>query len=135
MIPSEPLDELSNRQIQMLALDNWLQTPAGQYFVAREQAWINTVVPDLFGFRAVQLGTRLVDGLKENRIPHKAYVQELQLTQALDNVGRHRPQPCIPMARFWSGKGGVGGFAILLPAAVGGLRHGGWWKKKQKENL
>lgn len=78
----------------MLALDNWLQTPAGQYFVAREQAWINTVVPDLFGFRAVQLGTRLVDGLKENRIPHKAYVQELHLTQPMENVAVLTPD-CV----------------------------------------
>ncbi|HEX4843107.1 MAG TPA: methyltransferase domain-containing protein [Limnobacter sp.] len=60
----------------MLALDAWLSSPAGRYFSTREQAWIDQVVPDLFGFRAVQLGTRLVDGLRESRIPHKAYVQE-----------------------------------------------------------
>jgi SAM-dependent methyltransferase len=76
MIPSEPLNELSTQQAQMLALDAWLSTPAGRYFTSREQAWIDSVVPDLFGFRAVQLGTRLVDGLKESRIPHKAYVQQ-----------------------------------------------------------
>lgn len=76
MIPSEPLNDLSTQQAQMLALDAWLSTPAGRYFTSREQAWIDSVVPDLFGFRAVQLGTRLVDGLKESRIPHRAYVQQ-----------------------------------------------------------
>lgn len=60
----------------MLALDSWLQSSAGQYFVAREQAWLDSWVPDLFGFRAVQLGTALVDGLKESRIPHKGRVHQ-----------------------------------------------------------
>lgn len=65
----------------MVALDDWLQTPAGRYCVTWEQRWIDSVVPDLFGFRAVQLGTRWVDGLKENRIPHKAYVHEAAVFQ------------------------------------------------------
>ncbi len=76
MIPSEPLNDLNEQQAQMLALDAWLKSAAGQYFASREQAWIDNVVPDLFGFRAVQLGTRTVDGLRESRIPHKAYVQQ-----------------------------------------------------------
>ena len=70
----------------MLALDAWLNTPAGRYFTSREQAWIDSVVPDLFGFRAVQLGTRLVDGLKESRIPHKAYVQQGLVASKPDGV-------------------------------------------------
>ena len=60
----------------MLALDNWLATPAGAYFITREQAWLDQAVNDIFGFRAVQLGTRLIDGLKESRIPHKAYAAQ-----------------------------------------------------------
>lgn len=67
---------MSSRQENMVALDTWLHTPAGQYFVLKEQAWINQTVQDLFGFRAIQLGTRVVDGLLENRIPHHAYVAE-----------------------------------------------------------
>ena len=73
MIPSEPLEHTSTYLESIIALDNWLQTPAGHYFIEREQAWLDRVVPDLFGFRAVQLGTRRVDGLRESRIPHKAY--------------------------------------------------------------
>lgn len=72
----------------MVALDNWLLSPAGQYFVQREQAWLNRIVPDLFGYRAVQLGTRVVDGLAENRIPHRAYLAEEALaTVGLDGAG------------------------------------------------
>ena len=70
----------------MLALDAWLKAPAGKYFAQREQAWIDSVVPDLFGFRAVQLGTRLVDGLKESRIPHKAYVQQGLVASKPDGI-------------------------------------------------
>lgn len=91
MIPSEPLNDLNARQAQILALDDWLGTPAGRYFTSREQAWIDSVVPDLFGFRAVQLGTRLVDGLKESRIPHRAYVQ-----QGLVTSGPHRMEVLPP---------------------------------------
>ncbi|WP_414674997.1 class I SAM-dependent methyltransferase [Limnobacter sp.] len=69
----------------MVALDQWLSSPAGQYFVRKEQAWIDSVVPDLFGLHAVQLGTRQVDGLRENRIPHKAYVQDLLLLPQPDH--------------------------------------------------
>lgn len=57
----------------MLALDAWLQTPAGRYFIGYEQAWLDHVVADIFGFRALQLGTRMLDGLNECRIPHKGY--------------------------------------------------------------
>lgn len=67
---------MTSKQESMVSLDNWLQTPAGQYFVLKEQAWINQTVQDIFGFRAIQLGTRMIDGLAENRIPHRAYVAE-----------------------------------------------------------
>lgn len=62
--------------MHVLALDEWLCSPAGQYLVRWEQGWIDAVVPDLFGFRAIQLGTRIIDGLRENRIPHKAYLRD-----------------------------------------------------------
>ncbi|MDH4395403.1 MAG: class I SAM-dependent methyltransferase [Limnobacter sp.] len=86
MIPSEPLQSMSLRQANMVALDAWLQTPAGQYFVLKEQAWINHTVQDLFGFRAIQLGTRMVDGLAENRIPHRAYVAEDLILPTTDEL-------------------------------------------------
>ncbi len=75
----------------MLALDAWLQSPAGRYFTSREQAWIDQVMPDLFGFRAVQLGTRMVDGLKASRIPHKAYVHEAWAGNQPDAPGNAMP--------------------------------------------
>ncbi|GLR26775.1 MAG TPA: class I SAM-dependent methyltransferase [Limnobacter sp.] len=85
MIPSEPLDDLNELQLQMLTLDAWLSGPRGRYIVRREQQWMDATVPDLFGFRAVQLGTRMLDGLRENRIPHRAYLtQGLAASHPLD---------------------------------------------------
>lgn len=75
----------------MVALEHWLASHAGQYFVQREQAWLDRTVPDLFGFRAVQLGTRAVDGLRESRIPHRAYVQDIIRT-----AGPHEPDQARP---------------------------------------
>jgi SAM-dependent methyltransferase len=86
MNSSKTPHNLSAQESQMLALDSWLNTPAGQYLMIREQAWVDSVVADLFGFRAVQLGTRVVDGLKESRIPHKAYVQQGYFPNQLGDV-------------------------------------------------
>jgi SAM-dependent methyltransferase len=59
----------------MVALDAWLASERGQYFVAQEQAWLNATVPSMFGLLAVQLGTRQLDGLSASCMPHRVYVQ------------------------------------------------------------
>lgn len=53
------------------ALEQWLQTPQGQYLLAWEQARVDTVVADLFGFHALQLGLGPLDALRGNRMPHR----------------------------------------------------------------
>lgn len=70
----------------MLALHEWFQSPAGRYVIEREQAWLNNTVADIFGFRAVQLGTLPIDGLAESRIPHLTYVAEHIVKQS-DKIG------------------------------------------------
>lgn len=59
--PSPPRDELAD----------WLATPPGQYLLAWEQAQLDRVVVDLFGFHALQLGWPELDGLRSNRMPHQ----------------------------------------------------------------
>ena len=49
----------------------WLQTPPGRHLLAWEQAQVDAVVADLFGFHAVQLGLPELDGLQANRMPHR----------------------------------------------------------------
>ena len=50
-------------------LDTWLESPQGRYVMAWEQATIDAVVADLFGYNAIQLGLPQRDLLAENRIP------------------------------------------------------------------
>jgi SAM-dependent methyltransferase len=49
----------------------WLTTPPGQYLLAWEQAQLDRVVVDRFGFHALQLGLPELDGLRANRMPHR----------------------------------------------------------------
>lgn len=50
----------------------WFETPLGQHLLAREQAWFDDTVSDLFGFNALQLGLTQFDFLRSNRIPLRA---------------------------------------------------------------
>jgi SAM-dependent methyltransferase len=53
------------------ALTAWLETPPGQYLLAWEQAQLDRVVGDIFGFHALQLGLPELDALRSNRMPHR----------------------------------------------------------------
>ena len=50
---------------------DWLNTPAGRYVLAWEQAHLDTALADLFGFHALQLGLPELDALRANRMPHR----------------------------------------------------------------
>jgi SAM-dependent methyltransferase len=52
-------------------LASWFATPPGQYLLAWEQAQLDRVVTDLFGFHALQLGVPELDALRANRMPHR----------------------------------------------------------------
>ena len=47
----------------------WLDTPPGRYVLAREQAYFDDAVADIFGYHALQLGLEDVDLLRASRIP------------------------------------------------------------------
>lgn len=47
----------------------WLETPQGRYVTHWEQARVDEIVTDLFGFNALQLGLPQIDFLRANRIP------------------------------------------------------------------
>lgn len=49
----------------------WLQSPPGRYLLGWEQAELDRVVTDLFGFHALQLGLPELAGLRANRMPHR----------------------------------------------------------------
>ncbi len=52
-------------------LQAWLGTAPGRYLLAWEQAQLDRVVVNLFGFHALQLGLPELDALRGNRMPHR----------------------------------------------------------------
>ena len=54
--------------------EQWLQTPLGQYLLAREQAYMDKTVADIFGYNALQIGLPQLDLLRANRMPLRATV-------------------------------------------------------------
>ena len=58
-------------------LQDWFQTPLGQYLLEKERAYLDDVTPDIFGFHALQLGMPGVDLLRESRIVHRMRVAPL----------------------------------------------------------
>lgn len=52
-------------------LNAWLTQPAGVYVRAWEQALLDTLTADIFGFNAVQIGLPQMDCLAASRMPNK----------------------------------------------------------------
>jgi SAM-dependent methyltransferase len=52
------------------SLHDWFSTPLGAYVLERERRWLDRVVPDIFGYHAVQIGLGGIDLLRESRIAH-----------------------------------------------------------------
>ncbi len=59
----------------------WLQTPLGQYLLARETAYIDRTVADIFGYNALQIGLPTFDLLRANRMPLRARVDRAPSAQ------------------------------------------------------
>ena len=55
-------------------LQDWFQTPLGQYLLEKERAYLDDVTPDVFGFHAIQLGLPGIDLLRASRITHRMRV-------------------------------------------------------------
>jgi SAM-dependent methyltransferase len=58
-------------ETSIIALDLWLQSPAGAYVRGFEQACLDALTADIFGFNAVQIGVPRIDALAANRMPNK----------------------------------------------------------------
>lgn len=61
----------STSEKSIIALDNWLQSPAGAYVRAFEQACLDELTVDIFGFNALQIGVPQLDALAASRMPNK----------------------------------------------------------------
>jgi len=58
----------------IIALEGWLQTPAGVYLREWEQTCLDNLTADIFGYNAVQIGMPQIDALAANRMPYKLLV-------------------------------------------------------------
>lgn len=55
----------------IIELHPWLALPPGQALLEWEQAQMDRLVADIFGFHALQLGLPELDGLRTNRMQHR----------------------------------------------------------------
>ena len=55
----------------IIALGPWLETPAGNYVRTWEQARLDVLTADIFGFNAMQIGLPEINALQANRMTNK----------------------------------------------------------------
>jgi SAM-dependent methyltransferase len=55
----------------IIALGPWLDTPVGSYVRSWEQARLDMLTADIFGFNAMQIGLPQIHALQANRMPNK----------------------------------------------------------------
>src|ERR1700733_5956082 len=55
----------------IINLGAWLQTATGLYVRDWEQAHLNALTSDIFGFHAVQIGLPQISTLQANRLPYR----------------------------------------------------------------
>src|ERR1022692_3018152 len=60
---------MPNCKLIAQSLSEWFTTPQGVYVLAREQAYFDRTVGDIFGYNALQLGLPEHDFLRHNRMP------------------------------------------------------------------
>lgn len=63
--------EYPSLEKSIIALGPWLETPAGSYVRAWQQARLDALTADIFGFNAVQIGLPQINALQANRMPNK----------------------------------------------------------------
>lgn len=71
------------RAMARTTLSKWFATPLGAYVLAREQAFCDEVVADIFGFNALQLGHARLDFLRASRMPLRFAVAD-ELPELVD---------------------------------------------------
>jgi len=55
----------------IISLSEWFGTPAGAYVRAWEEARLDALTADIFGFNAIQIGLPHIDALRANRMPNR----------------------------------------------------------------
>ncbi|MDY7544888.1 class I SAM-dependent methyltransferase [Glaciimonas sp. CA11.2] len=82
--------EYPSSKKSIIALGPWLQTPIGQYMLTWEQAHLDAMTADIFGFNAMQIGLPQMDTLRANRMRHKW----LSDSEPLESWAQNRNESC-----------------------------------------
>lgn len=69
-----------------ISLADWFKTPLGLAVLAREQAVLDDIVADIFGFHALQVGLPALPLLRASRIPHRMTLAVNALGEAPTSV-------------------------------------------------
>lgn len=75
------------------SLNDWFVTPQGQFLLAREQAFFDSNVADIFGFNAVQLGLTEYEFLRASRMPLRTVAGNKAGLQVRNEDGDHESSP------------------------------------------
>jgi len=94
------------RESSIIEMAHWWRSPPGLYLLAWEQALLDHLVNDAFGFHALQLGLPQLDGLRANRMPHRWV--------ACDDLHPSEPLPLPPVDPSLS---------TLMPLPAGASLH------------
>lgn len=106
---------------------DWTASSPGRYVLDWEQAQLDRVVSDIFGYRAIQLGLPQLDALRENRMPGR--ILALDAASAVSSPYRLPPtrpgadrivqalQSSAAAAGTAGGAAGVGAFHVNGDAA------------------
>ncbi|TFW07629.1 class I SAM-dependent methyltransferase [Oxalobacteraceae bacterium OM1] len=79
----------SSPERAIIAIGPWLDTPAGAYVRAWQQAQLDALTADIFGFNAMQIGLPQIDALQANRMPHR-WLTDTHVPHADDERARKR---------------------------------------------
>jgi SAM-dependent methyltransferase len=83
----------------IIDLGSWLEQPAGSYIRAWEQALLDQLTADIFGFHALQIGLPQIDALAANRMPHKWLSNDIAPVR-LNQGNRHSLAPIVLVHDF-----------------------------------
>ena len=77
----------------IISLAQWLHTPAGADLLAWEQQQLDSAVVDIFGFHALQMGMPALQGLRDNRMPHRWLAVDSSDIEQLETAGDAQTSP------------------------------------------
>lgn len=85
--------ELPSSQKTIITLGPWLDTAAGRYVRAWEQARLDVLTADIFGFNAMQIGLPQVCALQASRMPHRWICDVALPSEDTDDAGASTSDP------------------------------------------